>query len=230
MEIVNIPVLDFNGQKIREEEVSNFFRISPINNTLIWEVITSNLSAIRQGTHKTKTRGEVRGGGKKPWKQKGTGRARAGSIRSPIWVGGGTVFGPSPRDYTKNVPQKKKKKATQHIFADKIQKNQVVLLNSIESLQISTSLFNKKIYHIIENSPFFKKVFPKKVSIKSNKGKKKVIIVIDKTSKEFLLSSKNIPWLNCINVDCLGSLHLFYNNGIIITTESLKKLEARLKI
>ena len=203
---MDIPVLDFDGKKIRDEKVSDFFQASPINNTLIWEVVTASLAALRQGTHKTKTRGEVRGGGKKPWKQKGTGRARAGSIRSPIWVGGGVAFGPSPRDYREQIPKKKKKRALQHIMSDKVHNKQVVLLDSVEVSKVSTSFINEKIHEIIENSSFASKAFPKKVSVKSNEKKKKVVLIADKTSKEILLSTKNIPWLSYVNVNHAGCL------------------------
>lgn len=94
------------------------------NLVLIRELYTATMANARQGTHKTKTRGEVRGGGKKPWKQKGTGRARAGSTRSPIWVGGGTIFGPMPRSYREKVNKKKRQAAFRSYFAAKLQDSQ----------------------------------------------------------------------------------------------------------
>ena len=101
-----VPVRDMSGKQVGELELSDAIFAAPVNTSVMHQALVRQLSNARLGTHETKTRGEVRGGGKKPWRQKGTGRARQGSTRAPNWVGGGTVFGPTPRKYIKALPKK----------------------------------------------------------------------------------------------------------------------------
>src|SRR6059058_6283288 len=105
------PVLDRSGKKVSDRELPADLFEAPVNVGLMHQVVVAGLAAVRRGTHSTKTRAEVRGGGKKPWRQKGTGRARHGSIRSPIWVGGGVAHGPKPRGYEMRVNKKMKRSA-----------------------------------------------------------------------------------------------------------------------
>ncbi|MDQ4029217.1 MAG: 50S ribosomal protein L4 [Actinomycetota bacterium] len=112
-------VLDGAGAQTGERDLPNELFGGEVNNAVLHQVVTAQLSAARSGTASTKTRSEVRGGGQKPWRQKGTGRARHGSIRSPLWTGGGIVFGPKPRDYTKRVPKKMRRAALRSALADK---------------------------------------------------------------------------------------------------------------
>ena len=114
-------VIDASGASAGERELPAELFGGEVNVPLMHQVVTAQLAAARSGTASTKTRSEVRGGGQKPWRQKGTGRARHGSIRSPIWVGGGTVFGPKPRSYDKRVPKKMRKAALRSALADKAQ-------------------------------------------------------------------------------------------------------------
>ena len=103
---MRVPVRDMSGKQVGELELSDAIFATPVNTSVMHQALVRQLSNARLGTHDTKTRGEVRGGGKKPWRQKGTGRARQGSTRAPNWVGGGTVFGPTPRKYVKALPKK----------------------------------------------------------------------------------------------------------------------------
>ena len=112
-------VLDEAGAQTGERDLPDELFGGEVNNAVLHQVVTAQLSAARSGTASTKTRSEVRGGGQKPWRQKGTGRARHGSIRSPLWTGGGIVFGPKPRDYTKRVPKKMRRAALRSALADK---------------------------------------------------------------------------------------------------------------
>lgn len=119
------------GEAVDEYELPDYiFGIKP-NRGVMHQALERQLANARQGTHKTKTRGEVRGGGRKPWRQKGTGRARQGSIRSPVWVGGGTVFGPSPREYTKRMPKKMRRLALRSALSAKQRAGQIVLVDEI---------------------------------------------------------------------------------------------------
>jgi large subunit ribosomal protein L4 len=123
-----LPVKDMAGNQTGEIEVSDGVFGAPVNNALMHQALVRQLSNARLGTHKTKTRGEVRGGGRKPWRQKGTGRARQGSTRAPNWVGGGTVFGPTPRTYIKAMPKKMHRAALRSALSVKAGAGQVVVL------------------------------------------------------------------------------------------------------
>ena len=127
---IKAKVLDGTGKSTGDKKLPAEIFGGEINVPLMHQVVTAQLAAARSGTASTKTRSEVRGGGAKPWRQKGTGRARHGSTRSPIWVGGGVVFGPHPRDYTQRLPKKMRKAALRSALADKAQAGQVFILDS----------------------------------------------------------------------------------------------------
>jgi len=126
-----LPVKDMTGNQTGEMEVSDAVFGAPVNNPLMHQALVRQLSNARVGTHKTKSRGEVRGGGKKPWRQKGTGRARQGSIRASQWIGGGTVFGPTPRKYTKAMPKKMHRAALRSALSVKAGAAQIVVLDGL---------------------------------------------------------------------------------------------------
>ncbi len=128
---MNLPVKDMAGKQTGEIEVSDVVFGAPVNNALMHQALLRQLSNARLGTHKTKTRGEVAGGGRKPWRQKGTGRARQGSTRAPQWVGGGTVFGPTPRTYIKAMPKKMHRAALRSALSAKAGAGQVVVLDKL---------------------------------------------------------------------------------------------------
>jgi large subunit ribosomal protein L4 len=123
-----LPVKNMAGSQVGEIEVSDAIFAAPVNGPLMHQALVRQLSNARLGTHNTKTRGEVRGGGRKPWRQKGTGRARQGSIRAPQWVGGGTVFGPRPRTYIKAMPKKMQRAALRSALSAKAGAGQIVVL------------------------------------------------------------------------------------------------------
>ncbi|MEA2020484.1 MAG: 50S ribosomal protein L4 [Patescibacteria group bacterium] len=166
----------------------------------------------RQGTVKTKNRKDVSGGGRKPWPQKGTGRARHGSIRSPLWVGGGTVFGPQPRDWGLKLPKKMRRKALFMALSDKVQEDGVVVLNKLTLSKIST----KEINRIIEN------VLGEKLEIVG-----KILIVLPGSGEEenVYLSARNIPNVQCVPVQSLNAYLVLEADKIIFTKNSLSLLE-----
>ena len=125
-------VIDGTGKATGDMDLPEEFFGGDVNVTLLHQVVTAQLAAARSGTASTKTRNEVRGGGQKPWRQKGTGRARHGSIRSPLWVGGGTVFGPKPRSFTQRVPKKMRKAALRSALADKAGEGRVWVLDGFD--------------------------------------------------------------------------------------------------
>ena len=126
-----VPVKNMSGQQVGEVELNDSIFAAPINLSLMHQALVRQLANARLGLHKTKTRGEVEGGGRKPWRQKGTGRARQGSTRAPNWVGGGTVFGPTPRKYTKSLPKKMQRAALRSALSAKAGSGQIVVIDRL---------------------------------------------------------------------------------------------------
>src|SRR5258705_13959531 len=126
-----LPVVNLKGKEVKGLDLPDAVFGSPLNEHLIQEAVVAYRAAGRSGTHATKNRSDVRGGGKKPWKQKKTGRSRHGSIRSPIWRGGGTVFGPQPRDYGYNFPRQKRHGALRSALSAKLQDGKIVVVESL---------------------------------------------------------------------------------------------------
>jgi len=126
-----VPVYNMGGEKVGETELADSIFAAPVNEAVMHQALVRQLANARLGTHKTKTRAEVSGGGRKPWRQKGTGRARQGSIRSPQWRKGGTVFGPQPRSYRKKMPRKMRRMALRSALSVKAASEQIILLDTL---------------------------------------------------------------------------------------------------
>ncbi|MGO8879960.1 MAG: 50S ribosomal protein L4 [Desulfomonilaceae bacterium] len=136
-----VDVINQNGEKVDSIEIDDQIFNAKIRDALVQQVVVWQLAKRRSGSAATKTRGQVRGGGKKPWRQKGTGRARAGTSRSPIWVGGGTVFGPHPRSYAFSLPKKVRKAALCSVLSAKLRDDKLTVLDKIEIEAPKTKLF-----------------------------------------------------------------------------------------
>jgi large subunit ribosomal protein L4 len=171
------------------------------------EVVVAHRANARLGTHSTKTRGEVRGGGKKPWNQKGTGRARAGSIRSPLWGGGGVVFGPKPRDYTKKINGKVKALAFSRALFDRVLAGDVSVIEGFSTKETKTKLFNQVIGRI------------------APKGK--VLIVDDPFTNEATRAARNLARVTLQEASKLNTLDLVTYSWIVVSTKALEKIIAR---
>lgn len=128
---MEVPIKNMAGEEVGQMQLEDTVFAAPVNRGLMHQALVRQLANARAGTHKTKSRSEVRGGGRKPWRQKGTGRARHGSIRSPIWVGGGTAFGPTPRKYTKKMPKKMRRAALRSALSIKAGADQIVVLEQL---------------------------------------------------------------------------------------------------
>jgi large subunit ribosomal protein L4 len=128
---MRMPVKNMAGERVGEIELNSTIYAAPVNRGLMHQALVRQLANARLGTHKTKTRSEVAGGGRKPWRQKGTGRARQGSIRAPQWVGGGTVFGPRPRSYSQSMPKKMRRAALRSALTVKANADQIVILDDL---------------------------------------------------------------------------------------------------
>jgi len=203
---MKVDVYTQTGEKLKTKVELNdqIFGIVP-NEDLMAQYVRVHQANQRQGTVKTKTRGEVRGGGRKPWRQKGTGRARHGSIRSPIWVGGGTVHGPQPKDWSLKIPKKMKRKALFSALSQKLEEKGVLILNKIELKEIKT----KDLEGILGNLP-----------VKDN-----ALIALDKMDEKVILSARNLPGVKTIQVKDLNTYEVLDAETILFPKEALKVLE-----
>ena len=223
--LMEIVVYNTSSGAVTSKDIPKKFLLNKINQHLIWEVITAENANLRQGTHQAKTRGEVRGGGGKPWRQKGTGRARAGSNRSPVWVGGGVAFGPRPRNYRQNVGKKKKNIAYLNIIAKKIKDGKVMLLDQLKLDKISTSTVFCEITKALEKAPFHQ-INSQGVNLrkKTNDGRRNITIVVNQDDQWLKKSVKNIPWISLIHAQRLAARPVLYNHGLLLTESAFDTL------
>ena len=218
---MNIPLYKEATSQFTRKSVPDLFLPEKINEHLIWEVITMGNANLRQGTHKVKTRAEVRGGGRKPWRQKGTGFARAGSRNSPIWRGGGVVFGPTPRSYRQKMSSKKKKVSYMHIIAKKVQDKRIVIFDDLNLDKISSAIAFKKISKMVELSPFSKEyTLNRKLRPNTNDRRRNITIVVHEDHHTLKKSLGNIPWVSLLNVNRLIARKLHYNHGLFFTEKA----------
>ncbi len=200
-----VALLSQTGQSVGEITLNDsVFAIEP-NQQAVYDVVKAQRAAMRQGTHKTKTRGEVRGGGRKPWRQKGTGRARAGTNRSPIWVGGGTMFGPTPRDYSLKVNRKVRRLALKSVLSQKLNDEKLKVLNTLE-------LENVKTKGMVE-------------VLNSLNLSGKVAFVLPEVSENVALSARNIPGVTVTTVSHASVYELMNYTNVVVTEDAVKLYE-----
>lgn len=203
--MATIEMKDASGKKVKDAELSAaVFEIEP-NVHVMHEVVRSQRAARRQGTHDTLTRGQVRGGGKKPWRQKGTGRARQGTIRAPQWAGGGTVFGPHPRSYAFKVPAKVVKLAMRSALSAKLADGEIVVVDQLSFEKPST----KQAAEVLTNLGLEGRV---------------TIIVPDDEVNTFL-SFRNLSKVRVIGVSELNTLDFIDNKALVLTDAALTRIE-----
>ena len=203
--MATIEMKDASGKKVKDAELSAaVFEIEP-NVHVVHEVVRSQRAARRQGTHDTLTRGQVRGGGKKPWRQKGTGRARQGTIRAPQWAGGGTVFGPHPRSYAFKVPAKVVKLAMRSALSAKLADGEIVVVDQLSFEKPST----KQAAEVLKNLGLEGRV---------------TIIVPDEDVNTFL-SFRNLSKVRAIGVSELNTLDFIDNKALVLTEAALTRIE-----
>ncbi|MBI2360120.1 MAG: 50S ribosomal protein L4 [Deltaproteobacteria bacterium] len=186
-----------------KEEIFGVAARSP----LLHQMVMMQLSSRRAGTASTKTRGLVRGGGKKPWRQKGTGRARAGSIRSPLWIGGGTIFGPQPRDYSYRLPKRARREALLSALSLKKQDGRIIVVEKLELEEPKTKLMRKLLEGLQVNA---------------------ALIVIAQPHEAVERSARNLSSVKVIRVEGLNVYDLLRYEHLILTEASLRALEERL--
>ncbi len=205
-----IEVKDINNNVKRKIGLSDVVFNNPASEAVVHTAVVGYLANQRQGTHATKTRGLVSGGGKKPWKQKKTGRARHGSIRSPIWRGGGTVFGPQPRDYSIDIPKNMKKVALYKALTMKLSDNEIMVVDSIKMDKPNT----KEMVGILRNLGL--------------EGKKVLIVLPDK-DENVLLSARNLPLVGVLRASELNPYHVAVYDNLLFTEDSILQIQAGLR-
>lgn len=201
--MANLKVIDQNGKDSGEVTLNDkVFGIEP-NESVVFEAIIRQRAGQRQGTSKVKNRSAVRGGGKKPWRQKGTGRARQGSIRAPQWRGGGTVFGPTPRSYAYSMPRKQRRLAIKSVLSQKLIDKNLIVLDKLTMSAPKTKEFVSM--------------------LDSLKVEGKVLVVSD--DKNVQLSAKNLPKVKVVPVNGLNVEDAVNYDKLILTQDAVKKIE-----
>jgi large subunit ribosomal protein L4 len=202
---MQVPVYNVQGEPVGEAELRQDIFAVPINEGLMHQALVRQLANARLGTHKTKSRGEVRGGGRKPWRQKGTGRARQGSIRAPQWRGGGVVFGPTPRSYRQKMPRKMRRQALRSALSVKAGESQVVLLDSLDMVEPKT----KEMLGLL-----------KSLGVDSS-----VLILLPRRNETILRSVRNLPEVRTLVAQYLNVRDLLKYDCILMPLASLEVIE-----
>ncbi len=203
-----IDLLDNEGNKVSELALNKDIYEGDVNEHLFYEVVKMQLANRRAGTACTKTRSEVSGGGAKPWRQKGTGRARAGTNRSPLWRHGGTTFGPKPRDYSYHVPRRVRKDAIKSALRLKLKENRLKIFDSIEFDEPKT----KKALE-----------FLKKSNLES------ALVVVDGESRNLQLAFRNLKGFKCLKAEGINVYDILKYNDLVMTRGAFEKIEALLR-
>ena len=200
----NINVVDMTGKKVSDLELSEaVFGITP-NESAMHTMVVNYLAAQRQGTQSTLTRTEVSGGGRKPWRQKGTGHARQGSTRSPQWKGGGVVFAPKPRDYSFKMNRKEKALAIKSALTSRVLESKFYVLDSLNFDEIKTK---------------------KMISVLDNLKVDKALVVLDKKDENVILSARNLPNATTVTSNALNVYDILKYDKMIITKDAVAQIE-----
>jgi large subunit ribosomal protein L4 len=200
-----VAVYTVTGQQAGDLELNESIFGVEVNGALLHQAVVMQLASQRLGTHATKTRGFVRGGGRKPWKQKGTGRARSGSTRSPIWVGGGTVFGPTPRSHAFSMPRKQRRLAIKCALSDKVQSGDFVVLENLDFAAPKT----KDVVKMLNDFSV----------------EKKALIITADEAENVEKSSRNIPGVKAINTSGLNVYDILNHSKLFITKDAITRIE-----
>ena len=200
-----VDVYDIKGKKVSDVELAEaIFGIEP-NEAIVHSVLVNYLANQRQGTQSTKTRAEVRGGGRKPWRQKGTGRARQGSIRAPQWVKGGIALGPKPRSYKYTVNKKERRLAIKSLLSSKVLEKELTVVDKLELAEIKTKTMVKALADL--------------------KVEGKTLIVLPENNQNVLMSSRNIEGVKTITLNNINVFDLLKYNNLVLPLETVKKIE-----
>jgi len=201
-----LEIVNLNGEKVKDIKLNdNVFGIEP-NDAVLHNAIVKAQAGARQGTHSTKTRSEVRGGGRKPWRQKGTGNARQGSIRAVQWVGGGIAFGPKPRDYSKKQNRKERRLALLSALSYKANDNAIVVVENLELASNKT----KEMVNVLS-----------KLNLTNNK----VLVVVDELNENLCLAARNLANVQISTIEEVNTFDVVAADNMLVTASALAKLE-----
>ena len=200
-----ITLRNTNGETTQDIDVLDSFFNVPMNQALVHQVAVSHMANNRQGNASTKTRGKVAGGGAKPWRQKHTGRARQGSRRAPQWKGGGTVFGPSPRDYSQSIPKKMNRGAIRCLLSQKAKETKLIVLDQLNFENAATKLMAGVLSNLDINSS--------------------TLIVTEETDRNIVLSARNMPRVRTIPAQQINVIDLLTHDKLVMTLDAVRKAE-----
>jgi large subunit ribosomal protein L4 len=198
-------IVDQEKKVVGQIDLSDRVFAAPYRPSLIHQVVVGFQANQRQGTASVKNRSAVRGGGRKPWRQKGTGRARAGTIRSPLWKGGGIIFGPQPRSYRQRLPKKMRREAIRSVLSRKLQDGELLILNQLEIAEPKTRLMAGVLQNLELNG--------------------KTLLVLDQHTPDVLRAARNIPGVFVTNVDMLNAYDLTASEKVLLTQSAAEKIE-----
>lgn len=201
------PVFNASKEQVGSVDLAEGIFNAPVNDALLWEVVRMQLAGRRRGTHDVKGRSEVRGGGKKLWRQKGTGRARVGSRRSPLWRGGATIFGPTPRGYAYSMPKKKRRAALISALSAKMRDGEVVVVEDLGLPGIKTQALARTLRGL---------------------GLTSALLVVAEKDEVVEKSARNLPWAKVLRVEGLNVYDLLKYEKVVLLKGAIEKLEERL--
>ena len=202
--MANVAIYNMEGKEVGSMELNDAVFGVEINEHLVHQAVVLQLANNRQGTQKAKTRSEVSGGGRKPWRQKGTGHARQGSTRAPQWTGGGVVFAPVPRDYSFKMNKKEKRAALKSVLTSKVQENKFIVLDELKLAEVKT----KEMKKVLDN-------------LKVNNA----LVIIGDDSENVALSARNIAGVQTASVNTINVFDMLKYNTIIATKSSVASIE-----
>ena len=202
--MAKVSVYNMEGKEVGSMELNDAVFGVEVNEHLVHMAVVQQLANNRQGTQKAKTRSEVRGGGRKPWRQKGTGHARQGSTRAPQWTGGGVVFAPVPRDYSFKMNKKEKRAALKSVLTAKVQENKVVILDELKFDEIKTKAM---------------------VNVLNNVKAEKAIVVLKENDEKVVLSARNIADVQTSLVNTINVYDILKHNTLVMTKEAVQAIE-----
>ncbi len=202
--MANVSVYNIEGKEVGQIELNDSIFGVKINEHLVHMAVVQQLANKRQGTQSAKTRAEVRGGGRKPWRQKGTGNARQGSIRSPQWKGGGVVFAPKPRDYSFKLNKKEKQIALKSVLSSKVENNKLIVLDELNFDEIKTKSM---------------------VNVLNNLNANKALIVLGEKNDNVYLSARNIPSVRTVQSNSINVYDILKYDTLVLTKDAVEKIE-----
>ena len=202
--MASVSVYNMEGKEVGTMELNDAVFGVEVNEHLVHMAVVRQLANKRQGTQKAKTRSEVSGGGRKPWRQKGTGHARQGSTRAPQWTGGGVVFAPVPRDYSFKMNKKEKRAALKSVLTAKVQENKVVILDELKFDEIKTKAM---------------------VNVLNNVKAEKAIVVLKENDEKVVLSARNIADVQTSLVNTINVYDILKHNTLVMTKEAVQAIE-----